>query len=366
MRKHFHFPWFVLALPLLIALAAGCSAWGARQTMIPNTSGPSAVMRGDGFNGKGDILIADQWNNRIVEVDRHHHVVWQFGDESAVAGPKSVVGPNDVERYGDLTLIAGTGLPSGTIPACSRKPCQDNRVIVVNKAGKIVWQYGKTGVAGSKPGLLDAPVSAAHLANGDVLVTDQGNQRVVEISKSKRIVWQYGTTGKSGAGPNQLKDPNSAEMLSNGDVLIGDESNNRVIEVTKARAIVWQYGGPKETKLLEGVGFASRLPNGDTLVTDSGHSRIVEVSSNGSVVWSYLTNKQHGSISEPQPSHAVRLKNGNTLISNQIDNTVVEVDNRGSVVWQQGKTAIQGAKFDELNWPYDAKLIGDFTGLTPP
>lgn len=368
MRQYFHFSPAVLGLVPLLAIVAGCSVLGSRQAMMPATTTASSVARGSGggFNGKGDILIADQWNNRIVEVDKHHHVVWQFGDESAKAGPKSVVGPNDAERYGDLTLIAGTGLPSGTIPACSKKPCQDNRVFVVDKAGKIVWQYGKTGMPGSKPGLLNAPVSATHLANGDVLVTDQGNQRVIEISQSKHIVWQYGTTGKSGSGPNELRDPNSAEMLSNGDVLIADESNNRVIEVSQAGSIVWRYGSPKDKKLLNGVGFASRLPNGNTLVTDSGHSRIVEVSSTGNVVWSFATNKQHGSISSPQPSHAVRLKNGNTLVSNQIDNTVLEVNRAGTIVWQQGKTAIPGTKFNELNWPYDAKRIGDFTGLTPP
>lgn len=367
MRKRLCFPMPILGLlPLLVAIVAGCSTLSSRQSMIPNAATLSAAAQNGGFNGKGDILIADQWNNRIVEVDKHHHIVWQFGNESAVAGPKSVVGPNEAERYGNLTLIAGTGLPSGTIPACSKKPCQDNRVIVVNKAGKIVWQYGKTGVAGSKQGLLNAPVGAVHLANGDVLVTDQGNQRVVEISPSKHIVWQYGKTGKSGSGPNELRDPNSAEMLANGNVLIGDESNNRVIEVSQAGKIVWQYGNPKDKKLLDGVGFASRLPNGNTLITDSGHSRIVEISSAGSVVWTFLTNKQSGSIGAPEPSHAVRLKNGNTLISNQIDNTVLEVNNAGTIVWQQGKVAIAGTKFDQLNWPYDAKRIGDFTGLTPP
>jgi hypothetical protein len=368
MRQRLASSWFSLAfLPLIAALVAGCSAWGAHQAMIPNGStAPAAALRGSGFNGAGDILIADQWNNRIVEIDKHHHVVWQFGDESAVAGPKSVVGPNEAERYGNLTLIAGTGLPAGTIPACSKHPCQDNRVIVVNQNGKIVWQYGKTGVPGAKAGMLNAPVGAVHLPNGDVLVTDQGNQRVIEISPAKQIVWQYGTTGKSGAGANQLNNPNSAELLTNGNVLIADESNNRAIEVTKAGAIVWSYGTPTDTKLLNGVGFASRLANGNTLLTDSGHSRIVEVTSTGSVAWSYFTNKQAGSIGAPQPSHALRLKNGNTLISNQIDNTVVEVDGSGKIVWQQGKTALPGTKFDELNWPYDAKKIGDFTGITAP
>lgn len=291
MRSSFHFSPAILGIAPLFALVAGCSVSATRQTMMPAAAESSPSARSGGFNGSGDVLIADQWNNRIIEVDKHHRIVWQFGDESADAGPKSIVGPNDAERFGDLTLVAGTGLPSGTIPACSNHACQDNRVIVVNKAGKIVWQYGKTGVPGSRPGLLNAPVSAVHLANGDVLVTDQGNQRVIEISKSKNIVW---------------------------------------------------------------------------LITDSGHSRIVEISSTGSAVWSFMTNEQRGSIGNPQPSHAVRLKNGDTLISNQIDDTVLDVNAAGTIVWQQGKTALPGTKFDELNWPYDAKRIGDFTGLTPP
>jgi hypothetical protein len=179
MHKRFFFS-------IVAFVLSACSTPGSRQAMLPTApNSPAAAARSSGFNGAGDILIADQWNNRIVEVDKHHHIVWQFGDESAVAGPRSVVGPNEAERYGKLTLIAGTGLPAGTIAACSKKPCQDNRVIVVNQAGKIVWQYGKAGVPGSKPGLLNAPVGALHLSNGDVLVTDQGTQRVIEISPAK-------------------------------------------------------------------------------------------------------------------------------------------------------------------------------------
>lgn len=317
--------------------------------------------------GAGDVVVADQWNNRVIEVDPAHRIVWQFGNGSAVAGPKSVVGPNDAERYGDLTLIAGSGLPAGTIPACSAKPCQDNRVIVVDKTGTIIWQYGEAGIAGSKAGLLNVPVGAIHLHNGDVLVTDQGNARVIEITPAKKIVWQYGTTGKAGAGPNHLNNPNSALLLANGHILIADENNNRVIEVTRAGKIVWQYGSPTDTKKLNTAAFASRLSNGDTLISDSLHSRIIEVDQTGKVVWSYVTNKEPGSIALPQTAHAVRLKNGDTLISNQADNQVIEVNTSGKIIWRQGKIgAIGGAKFDEVNWPYDAKDIGDFTGLTPP
>src|SRR5260370_23342608 len=62
------------------------------------------------FNKNGNILIADQFNNRVIEVDPNtHEILWQFGDGSSVAGPNSVVGTNDAQRVGPLTLIAGTG-----------------------------------------------------------------------------------------------------------------------------------------------------------------------------------------------------------------------------------------------------------------
>jgi hypothetical protein len=350
---------------LLCMLVAGCSGAGYRPPMPPAEQ-PNANPQSLASQSSGDIVIADQWNNRVIEVNRDHGEVWHFGDGSAVAGPNSVVGPNDAERYGKLTLIAGSGLPAGTIRACGAKPCQDNRVLVVDDAGKIVWQYGKAGVPGSGPGLLNVPVGAIHLPNGDVMVTDQGNARVIEITPKKEIVWQYGMTGKPGAGPNQLNNPNSAEVLSNGHILIADENNNRILEVTKAKQIVWSYGSAKDTKTLNICAFASRLPNGNTLFVDSGHNRVVEINMAKKIVWSYITNKQPGSISAPQTAHAVRLKNGDTLISNQIDEQVIEVNMAGRIVFQQGKIAKPGRGFDELNWPYDAKVIGDFTGLTPP
>ncbi|HEY2476758.1 MAG TPA: hypothetical protein VGI19_18400 [Candidatus Cybelea sp.] len=340
---------------------------GNRSVMPIANPGGAGV--GDAAAGvSGHVLIADQWNNRIIEVGRNHRIVWHFGDGSAVAGPTSVVGPNDAERYGDgLTLIAGSGLPAGTIKACSSKPCPDNRVLVVNMAGSIVWQYGKAGVSGSGPDRLNVPVGAIHLPNGDVMVTDQGNQRVVEITRAKKIVWQYGTTGKAGHGPNELNNPNSAMVLANGHILIADESNNRVIEVAKDKKIVWQYGSPKDTKTLNGAAYACRLDSGDTLIPDSLNSRVIEVDASKKTVWSYKTNKQRGSIKQPQTAHAVRLKNGDTLIANQIDNEVIEVTSSGKIVWQQGKIGpIGGKKFNEVNWPYDAKVVGDYTGITPP
>jgi len=325
----------------------------------------SAQAQGNTYNTPGNVLISDQYNNRVIEVNPDTwEVVWRFGSGSSVAGPGAVVGPNDSQHVGGNVLIAGTGVPAGAEPTCPNG-CPDNRVMLIGQHGVIHWQYGQAGVTGSGWNQLNTPVQNTWLANTDVLITDQGNDRVIEVNHAKSIVWQYGQTGVAGDGWNQLNSPNSAEQLTNGHVLIADEGNNRVIEVDSAQNIVWSYGCATCSQL-NAAAFASRLANGDTLITDGNNNRIVEVTTSGTVVWTYYTNAQVGSVSNPVPSRAVQLKNGNILISNQYDMQVIEVDSDWNIVWSQGQIGVAGSGFDQLNGPYDAKVIGDYTGLTPP
>jgi hypothetical protein len=320
---------------------------------------------GDHYNQRGNILIADQFNNRVLEVDpQTHEIVWSFGDGSSTAGPTSVVAPNDFQRVGKLSLVAGTGAPPGGEPSCP-DGCADNRVMLINESGEIVWQYGQAGVTGWGFNQLNTPVQNTYLPNGDVLITDQGNQRVIEVTPYLQIVWQQGMTGVAGSQFNQLNNPNSAELLDNGDILIADESNNRVIEVDRHHRIVWHYGSPNGTQL-NGAAFASRLPSGNTLITDANNNRILEVTPSGQVAWEYVTNTRPGSVASPQPTRAVRLKNGNTLISDQFNDQVIEVNPKGKIVFTQGQIGVAGTGFDELNAPYDSKVVGDYTGLTEP
>jgi PQQ-like domain len=349
------------------------------------------VLQADEHHGSREernIVIADQFNNRVVEVDPEtHKVVWHFGNGSDQPGPHSIVGTNDAERVGEFTLISGTGIPATTpptppLPGCSTPlaGCPDNRVIVVNEEGEIVWQYGKdNGVAGFGFNELNVPVAATFLPNGDVLITDQSNERVIQVTRKKQIVWQYGDpSGIGGTDPcaanpvaddGRLNNPNSAELLENGNILIADENNNRAIEVDPStKKIIHTFTA---SCTVSGVAFASRLKNGNTLITDSNNSRIVEVDSNDKVVWQYVTNTRAGSISAPLPTRGVRLRNGDTLISDQFNNQVIVVNHEknADIVFTQGKIAglfPPGNGFDELNGPYDAKVVGDFTGLTRP
>jgi hypothetical protein len=312
-----------------------------------------------GFNQAGNLLITDQFNNRVIELDPgSNSIVWSFGSgnsQSCNPGPGAIIGSNDAERLSNgLTVMAGTGIPPG-VP--NTAPCADNRVIVVDQSGLIVWQYGQAGKNGTAPNLLNVPVFVAQLPNQDFLIVDQGNNRVIEVNGTKTIVWSYGPT----SGPGALNVPNSAELLTNGDILIADENNNRTIEINRAGQIIWEY-----SQGLAFAAFASRLPNGNTLITDSGHARIVEVTTDKHIVSQYYTNTAAGSNTSPLPTNAVRLANGNTIIADQYNDRVLIIDQNQKTVFQYGMTNTPGAGPNQLYGPYTAFVIGDYTGQTPP
>ena len=342
------------------------------------------------FNHPGNILITDQFNNRVIEIDQAGNIVWQFGGGPENITASAIIGTNDAERVGGLTLMAGTGIPPGVVQSslkCQSSGCVDNRVLLVNHHGHIVWQYGEFGVTGCGPNQLNVPVQNTFLPNGNVLITDQSNERIIEVKPSDRsggtIVWWFGQDNSSCNGPSQLNNPNAAELLANGNILISDENNGRAIEVTHTLPSTIVPNGTFTGAggvAFSGVAFASRLPNGHTLITDSNNSRIVETEScadglSCTIFWQFNTDTPGSNPNGPFPTRAVRLANGNTLISDQFNDRVIEVDMSldsgasGVIVRSYGVINTPGFNLHNasvLNAPYSAYVIGDYTGLTPP
>jgi len=328
-------------------------------TLSVTVSTAATAAPSGGFNQPGNVLITDQFNNRVIEVNPvTKNIVWSFGSGNpnlCNPGPGSIIGSNDAGRVGNgITLISGTGIPSGVAGTTA---CVDNRVIAVNQAGKIVWQYGQAGMTGTGPNLLDVPVFAIQLPSHDILITDQGNNRIIEVNLQKQIVWSYGPT----SGPGALNSPNSAELLANGHILIADENNNRIIEITRSGQIAWEYSQGLMT-----AAFASRLPNGDTLIVDSGHSRVIEVTHAKQIVFQYFTNTASNSNASPLPTNAVRLANGNTMIADQFNSRVIEINPQKHIIFQYGMTNVIGSGPDQLFDPYTGFVIGNYTGQTVP
>lgn len=324
------------------------------------------------FNQPGNILIADQFNNRVIEASPTGEIIWQFGRGPNDFTSHSIIGTNDAQRVGTFTLICGTGTPPGVIPQAPNGAV-DNRVILVAEDGHIAWHYGQFGKTGSGFDLLNTPVQATWLPSLHVLITDQGNNRIIEVTMDRHIVWQY--PGPNHNPADQLNSPNSAELLTNGHILIADENNNRSIEVTRSHQIVRTFTAQGT---LGACAFASRLPNGDTLLTDAGHARIVQVDANDHKVGQYFTNTNPLSILNPLPTRALRLHDGDTLISDQFNNRVIRINPQKQIIMSYGLPLAGGSTIGNnvgysthttqagLYAPYDAKIIGDYTGITPP
>jgi hypothetical protein len=342
---------FAVTLGAFGSLAAPALAW-----TVPGT-----------FNQPGNILIADQFNNRVIEIDKKGEIVWSWGLGPHDFSANSALGVNDTERVGQDTLMAATGIPPKVDPFC-KKGCPDNRVMLVDPGGNIVWQYGQFGVSGSGPNELDAPVQATWTPNKTVYITDQSNQRIIEVDMKNNILWQYGTTGVAGSRFDELNSPNSAELLDNGNILIADEGNNRVIEVDKATKNVVATFTAQGT--LNGPAFASLLPSGQIRIADGGNNRVIAVDKSDNVKFQYVTNAQAGSNPNPAPSQAVKTMKGDIVISDQFNDRVIVINMAQKLLAQYGTLDVAGygttSAQQGLFAPYATKVIGDYTGLTPP
>lgn len=338
----------------------------------------------DRFNEEGNLLISDQYNNRVIEIDPRGEIVWSWGLGPLDFTHNSAVGVRSAERVDKLTLIACAGvLPGVTLEA--KAGVLDNRVLLLDKEGKVDWEYGQFGLAGTSCNLLNVPVHATvipcstkcsrkSLKCANVLITDHGNNRVIRVNREKEIIWQYPGTNVTPA--DQLNGPNSAHRLKNGHYLIADGNNNRAIEVDRSNNVIKVFTA---SGTLGVCGFASRLPNGNTLLTDSSNNRVVEVNKNDAIVWQYITNAAPLSMPKPMPSRAVRLVDGDTLIADQFNNRVLRtnytiiIDNYGlptTGVTVAGTTLIStNMGYNPLTTqlglyaPASVNMIGDYTGI---
>jgi hypothetical protein len=273
--------------------------------------------------------------NRLVEVDRSGHVVWQYDvGNMALTDVRRLPNGNtlfvlmdywdavrmqrdkswvvEVDQAGNVVSKISVPvthhaelLPNGNYLAVSARP---NLVTELTRAGAVVWQwdasaailpYSSETFVGMRNTLTGMPEirsvysevwegqplgigrdtfhlnSAQRLANGNTLVSIRNLDLVAEVDPRGQVVWTYGALA--------IKHQHCAWELPNSNLLITDNGNARVIEVDrKTQQIVWQYD---EGLNMEIQACAYRLPNGNTLITDSGYRRIIEVKPDKSLAW---------------------------------------------------------------------------------
>jgi outer membrane protein assembly factor BamB len=286
----------------------------------------------------GDLLIADRGNNRMLIVNPAHWLLWQF--------PKP--GSHVSLYFDDDTFFT----PSGHQIISNEEEHQDI-IRVTYPGGKLVWRYGHPGQAGSAPGYMNTPDDAYALPHGLVIVADAYNCRVLEI-RGHRIVRILGTTGVCVHNPPaSFGDINGDTPLPNGHVLISEINGGYIDDMTLGGRLVHVYKAP--------VTYASDpqlTRNGNIIVADYARPGGVVILNRhtGAVMWSYRPAAGPGMLDHP--SLAAMLPNGDVIVGDDFNDRVIVIDPRTKrIVWQYGHTAVGGTAPGYLHVPDGFEFI---------
>ncbi len=284
-----------------------------------------------------NLLIADGNANRIIEVNAQKQIVWEM---------TGLADPDDIQVYAPGKLLVNQE--------------NDNRVVAIDMATKsITWSYGHLGApaqgaaaaALTGTGYINNPDDSFKLPNGNILIDDANNQRVLVVNKAGQVVWQYGTIdpkthiGVPGTIPGYLIGPNDDVPQPDGNLLITNVGNDavpnshNVTEITPAGQTLWTMVLPAQYP-----SDALKMPNGSILVADwvsPGH--IYLFGPGGHLRWNYTPT---GTNQLNHPSSAQLLSNGDVLICDDHNDRIIVVQptgpTSGKVVWQYGQTGVAG------------------------
>lgn len=232
----------------------------------------------------GLVTVADAYNCRVLFVNTAHKVVREYGNaKNCTHDPPHAFGPiNGATPLSDggtlVSEINGSWIDNiganGSLRWAVHAPvsypsdpqllgrsrilladyANPGHVLIMTRAGRVVWRYGPASGAGK----LDHPSLATQITPDLLAINDDFRDRVVLVSISKRrIVWQYGHTDRPGRANGYLNTPDGLDLLRT-----GTAQQSRVIRalLSKHRQIVpGRPATPKSSSLrISTPGF--RLP----------------------------------------------------------------------------------------------------------
>jgi outer membrane protein assembly factor BamB len=167
--------------------------WGRTGICRNTSSGSFARPNGDTPLPDGGILITEIGGSRVVRLAADGHVV--FDIHVPVAYPSDA----QLDARGNVVVADFSSI---------------GQVVAVNPRTKaVVWRWRYR--SGSRR--LDHPSLATPLADGLISVNDDFRQRLIVIDpRHHRIVWQFGRTDVAGHGSFTLDDPDGHQPLPAG------------------------------------------------------------------------------------------------------------------------------------------------------
>lgn len=180
----------------------------------------------------GHTLIAESGNTRLIEVDKNDKIVKVV--------PLTVTKPN---AHRDTRMVRK--LDNGNYLVCQEG---EGKVREYDATGKIVWEYAME--LGDRPrsdghgpeGHGVEVFGAVRLKNGNTLIAGGNNNRILEVNKAGKIVWSIDHKELPGITFAWMT---TLQVLPNGNIIIGNThagpENPQLIEVSRDKKVVWQF-----------------------------------------------------------------------------------------------------------------------------
>jgi DNA-binding beta-propeller fold protein YncE len=156
----------------------------------------------------------------------------------------------------------------------------NHRVMVLDADGNLVRELGRSGeitdTANStdpsvSPGLFYGPRSIA-IANGELYVTDTGNERVQVFASDGTFLRAFGGTGSE---PGQLLEPVGIAIGPDGLVYVADTGNTRLSVFQQDGTPVTQIPVPEWTGQFGQQSFLRFGPDGLLYITSPGNGAVL-------------------------------------------------------------------------------------------
>jgi hypothetical protein len=180
----------------------------------------------------GNTLVAETGNRRLVEVSPEGKIVKVL--------PLTIKKP---DPHRDTRLVRK--LTTGNYLVCHEG---DGCVREYDPTGKVVWEYaldlnGRPRSGGHGPeGHGTEVFSAVRLTNGNTVIGGGNNNRVIEVDPAGRVVWSIDQKELPGI---TLAWVTTIEVLPNGNVIVGNchggPENPQLFEVTRDKKVVWTF-----------------------------------------------------------------------------------------------------------------------------
>jgi outer membrane protein assembly factor BamB len=282
----------------------------------------------------GYLLIADRGNDRMILVDGHKNILWEY--------PPRGTKPSMPFNFDDDAFFT----PDWT-SIISNQEDQHTIQEISFPQGNVIWHYGKVNHPGSSNGLLHTPDDAYRLADGTTTVADSANCRVLFISPKGKVVRSYGSAGHCVHNPpHTFGSINGDTPTPDGGVLVSEINGSWVDNISSKGKLVWSYQAP--------VSYPSDpqwLGHGHILLSDyadPGH--VLITNTKGHTLWKYGPPSGSGKLDHP--SLALMLPNGLIAVNDDYRNRVVVIDPKTKkIVWQYGKVDHKGKSPGLLNTP---------------